>query len=160
MRAVTTWLLIAVAAATALVGVASAGAGSERPRPLYVSARGDTVRATLGSYCIADDVGASVCSDSAYPLAVRGRLDVSPPRLVVFRTHDTQIKRLSARLLRVDGQDIEDVGRIDVHRAYSHGARWRAEMPRRLHGANRIDVFVRYMDGIGDADFWVKIAER
>ena len=120
---------------------------------------GETVRATLGSYCIADD-GPMVCADAAYPLEVRGRLDVSPPKLVVLRTHDTQIKRLTARLLRVKGDEIEDLGRIDVERAYSHVARWRADIPRRLRGANRIDLFIRYANGIGDANFWVKIAER
>ena len=158
MRTTTTWILIAVAAAV-LVSAPTAGAGSERPRPLYASARGDTVRATLGSYCIADG-GPTLCADAAYPLPVHGHLDVSPPRLVVLRTHDTEIKRLSAHLLRVEGDDIDQLRRIDVHRASSHGARWRAEMPLHLRGANRIDVFVRYRDDIGDANFWVKIAER
>lgn len=156
--------VLALAAATLAAALPSASApaasdGSERPRTLYASARGETVRATLGSYCIAED-GPMLCADAAYPLAVHGHLDVSPPRLVVLRTHDTQIKRLSARLLRVEGDDIERLGRIDVKRAFSHGARWRAEMPPDLRGANRIDVFVRYVDDIGDANFWVKVAER
>jgi hypothetical protein len=158
MKATTTWILI-VAAAAALMSATAAGAGSERPRPLYASARGDTVRATLGSYCIAEE-GPAVCADAAYPLRVHGHLDVSPPRLVVLRTHDPEIKRLSAHLLRVEGHDIKQLRRIDVHRAASHGARWRAEMPLHLRGANRIDIFARYNDDIGDANFWVKIAER
>jgi hypothetical protein len=153
-----TWILAAVAAA-ALVAPPAVGARPERPRPLFASARGDTVRATTGSYCVTEGE-TGTCVDAAYPLAVHGHLLVSPPGLVVLRTHDTEIKRLRLSLLHVAGDDIERLERLDAHRALSHGARWRVDMPRRLGDANRIDVFVRYADGIGDADFWVKIAER
>lgn len=158
VRAMTTGILLAVATAT-LVAAPAAGVGSERPRPLFASARGETIRATLGSYCVNED-GAGMCADAAYPLEVHGRLLVSPPKLVVLRTHDTKIKRVTVRLLHVEGDDIEPLERVEAHRAVSAPARWRARMPRRLGNANRLDIFVRYAEGIGDADFWVKIAER
>ncbi|MQA76464.1 MAG: hypothetical protein GEU88_19415 [Solirubrobacterales bacterium] len=124
---------------------------------MVVEVHGETARATLGSYCVSHGrVG--VCSDSAYPLPVRGGIRVSPGDRVTVRTGDRAIKRVSVGLLRVRGRRIESGDwSARAERVPGRPRRFSVELSSDLERANRLDVFVRYRDRIGDADYWARI---
>jgi hypothetical protein len=155
------WIRIVIVA-IALVAAASAfgaAAGGERPRPLVVAAGGDLARATLGSYCVSDG-DSGMCSDSAYPLRVHGRLEVMPGQEIELRTHDPAIGEVSAGLLRVRGDRIRSVGHsLRGEPVPGHPRRFTVT-PAAVGDANRLDVFVRYAGGAGDADYWARISRR
>jgi hypothetical protein len=153
--------LAAIAASLALL-LPDAGArgGADRPRTLLVDNHALIVKATLGSYCVAD-ASVGICADVAYPLQVRGRLPVAPGERLKLRTHDRKVASARVSLLRVSGDEIESVGRSGrARRAPGHQSRWLVRLPDDLGGANRLEVFVRYRDHIGDADYWAGLAPQ
>jgi hypothetical protein len=160
----------AIGIATALVAIAAslvfllpdAGArgGADRPRTLLVDNHALMVKATLGSYCVAD-AGVGLCADVAYPLRVRGRLPVAPGERLKLRTHDRKIASARVSLLRVSGGEIESAVWSERARpAPGHRSRWLVRLPDDLAGANRLEIFVRYQDRIGDADYWAGLAPQ
>jgi hypothetical protein len=152
---------IGIVIAALATGVSPVGAddAGERPLPLVVAAGGDSVRATLGTYCVSD-ADSGMCSDSAYPLEVHGRLEVASGKRLTLRTHDAGIGAASASLLRVRGDRIRPVGHpLRVEPVRGHPRRFKLTLDE-VGRANRLDVFVRYVDGGGDADYWARIAPR
>ena len=97
-----------------------------------------------------------MCSDSAYPLRVHGGR--RPGDVVTLRTGDRAIRRVSLGLLRVRSRKIERTGWSGRgERVEGRPRRFRFEPPAELERANRLDIFVRYRDRIGDADLWARI---
>jgi hypothetical protein len=162
MRAIgiATAVMAALASAAFLLPDADARGGAERPRTLLVENRGLMVKATAGSYCVTD-ANVGLCADSVYPLRVRGRLPVAPGERLKLRTHDRRIATVGVSLLRVSGDEVENVGwHARARRAPGHQSRWLVRLPGDLGGANRLDVFMRYEGHIGDADYWAGLAPQ
>lgn len=151
MISLTLIALLALAASTATA------AGPKRPRDLVIEARGETVTATTGSYCVSDAYS-GMCVDVIYPLAVRGALEVSPGERLTLRTGDERIARVDVSLLRVRGNRVEPTGwTARATRIVDRPSRFRVTLPDDLEGANRLDVFYDYEKRIGDANFWARI---
>ena len=152
---------VAVAAGAAfLLPDAGARGAAERPRTLLVENRGLMVKATVGSYCIAD-ANVGLCADAAYPLRVHGRLPVAPGERLKLRTRDRKIATVGVSLLPVSGGEDERVGwHARARRAPGHRSRWVVRLPDDLGGASTLDVFMRYEGHIGDADYWAGLAPQ
>lgn len=151
----------ALGAALFIAAPVLAGSTKERPRPIQVQAHGQSVRAAQGSYCVSytsphsPHQGTGICADYAYPLGVKGKLAVRAGLRIALRMHDPEIRRVMLRPLSVHGGDITAAGgRFEARRRPGHPNCWIASLPDDLGQANRLDIFVRYRHGIGDADYW------
>jgi hypothetical protein len=133
------------------------GGGGERPRKLVVAAGGERVKATLGSYCVFEG-NQGVCADAIYPLPVHGRLAVRPRQRIEVRTHDREVESVEVEGLRVKRGEISQAG-WDVAVAVAPGGQrsFRPRLPDDLGRANRLDISLRYEDGLGDANYWIGI---
>ncbi len=149
-------LVVALACVAALVAApAFAGGGISRPHDLKVEAGAEVARATLGAYCVNErrpGEYASECSDGGYPLAVRESLPVRGGQRLLLRLHDRKVSVALVTLLRVEGHQIKE---FETRIARLKGGRATFRLPARLRGANVLDVFLRYEDQMGNADFWV-----
>jgi hypothetical protein len=137
-----------------LLGLAAidASAGQQRPPRMVVAANGDKVEGAQGSYCFGGG-----CADYAYPLAVHGKLEVSGGDRVTLRAHTRKVGKATVSLLRVHGDQIDDLGDpLRARPVAGHPRRLRVRLPNDLQGANRLDIFVRY-EPAGDSDFWAAI---
>ena len=149
-----------VALATSLALAATPG--SDRPHRLVVEAHGDKVRATTGSYCISER-NVAMCADAGYPLPVHGRLAVAGGDRVVLRLHDRRIARVHVGLVRADDEnfDYEYTGwGTRARPVKDHPRRAVFRLPADLEGANRLEVFLRYEENIGDVDYWAGLEAR
>ena len=145
-----------LAAAVAFVAIAlpANASGFPSPLPAKVTARGHTVNAEIGSYCVDSSKGnAGMCADKIFARpGRRHRLAVAPGMRMTFEFRDNpqlndDVTDAAASLVRFhkDGR-AEDVGELDLADA---GDLWSLELPKRLHRANAINVFSS-LDGGGD----------
>lgn len=141
-------------AIAAVVGIAATGAAlaSALPSPLpaTVTARGDSVRSVIGSYCVNGE-GVGVCVDRLPARPGRGhRLTVAPRTglRIEFRDQrklDDDVVAASGALVRFRGhRRPRGVGRVDIVRT---GDRWKAKLPKNLHRANALQVFTSLVGG-------------
>lgn len=150
---------LSLIAIVALPGV-SLGRLDVRPEPVAVTIRGVTVRATAGDFCLRSQESESavrtVCADAHYPLPVRGRLPARPGRWVTFDT-TVEATRVEVGLIRLKNwQKSRFVGR--ARRRNDDGTRWRIRLPKRLRGAEILNIDVKYPNG--EANFWAGIRSK
>ncbi len=157
MRTLKTVIAMLLAGGLLATGVAGAiGTPGKRPRAVAVTASGESVRASQGSWCYFGE-RRGICADYVYPLRIKRRLTVSPGERITFHLHDRTIATLSARLLRVRERRYRDLGPLeDIERAGNPRA-WRATIPESASKANAIDIFVRYKENRGDSNWWAGI---
>ncbi len=171
IRLLSAVLAVPVAAVPAAFALAAGAPGGMTPRPALVSAHGLTVRSTVGSFCLDGrsrrGVSAGVCGDAAYPLRLRGRLPVHGGERIALRfRHNPQIRdrvgtvRVTAFGLAPDARGApgkSPTRSVTAVQNRHHRSRWHVRLPRGIHGANVLDIAVRYSHRHGDADFWAGI---
>jgi hypothetical protein len=157
MRRLKTVIAMLLVGGLIAAGVSAAmGPPGKRPRAVAVTASGESVRASQGSWCYFGE-RRGMCADYVYPLRIKRRLRVSPGEPITFHMHDRTIATLSADLLRVRERRFRDLGPLeDIERAGNPRA-WRATIPEDASNANAIDVFVRYKENRGDSNWWAGI---
>jgi hypothetical protein len=140
---------------------ATAAGGSGRPHPVQVQTHKNSIRATVGSYCVSstnpDGTGSGMCADSAYPLPTEGKLRVHDGKRIAMRMHDRQIRAVRLSLVELDGRGGKYgfVGHsFSAHSKAGYPSRWVAKLPDQLGRADVLDIQIRYEHRIGDADFW------
>ncbi len=150
--------MLASAAALALgASIVADAAGVLAPRPALLSGGGKTVRAELGSYCVAEqaepgETATSVCADAIPPReAPRPRLAVEPrQRLTVKFRHARgvadRVERVAIDLMRFDAEGFELPGRT-IKASERSAKRWRFRLPRNLRGAQALSIFTRLESG-------------
>lgn len=154
---------LAVAAALALSSVASAGAAAARgtPPPLTLTSRGETVRATQGSFCwqggrTSEGRPVFTCGDYLYPLEVGCRLPVAPGGLLKVRT-GAIVRMIDLALIRTADESGADYLDWSVRRRSRVGRRvWRIPLPAEIGSAAAIDVVVNGRRG--DSNTWTGLA--
>ena len=145
---------LAAALTVATLGWPAPSGAMPTPVPAKVTARGLTVVAKLGSYCVSNpEEGVTQCVD-AFPgePGPRHRLPLAPGTPITFQFGDRPQLRdevISAKgtLLRFDDDGrAEPVGRLEI---VGSGERWAAKAPKKLHRANALSLFTR-LEGGGD----------
>jgi hypothetical protein len=119
-----------------------------------VRTAGERVIATQGSYCVSGrHVGA--CADYAYPLHVRGRLDVSAGERVLVATGDRLIHTARVSLLHATKSGFHALAwSATARRTPGHPTTLRIHLPDDLGRANRLDISAAYAHHRGDSDWW------
>lgn len=146
-------LFTAVAIATvtsAQAGSSGAGSSGVRPPPVFALSSEEVVKASQGSYCWS----AGPCADYAYPLQIRKRLEVHRGSHVALRL-GTEARRLYLRLLRVEGRQIQTVGRAFARPTSERRRRWSTRLPANLNGANTVDLSIIYSHNRGGSNVWI-----
>ena len=135
---------------------AGAGASSLSPRPVLISARGDTVQGAALSYCIktvpkpGTDGDEVECGDVSEPTRPpRERLAVRPRDLVLLRFQDNpevqdEVGSVRVSVVRVDAEGRTPLATVRASRMRGPPNRWRFRLPAQLRGANAFDVQVRF----------------
>lgn len=151
--------VVVVVTLGALALPAAVSGAADDPYRLLVTNRGLTEKASPGSSCVTRPDGATLCSDAGYPLKVRGRLPIRPRSRLLLRT-GVAATQLTVRTVRVRGQKFKNLATLRVRRLDKTGRRWLVRLPRKLRGANVVEVFVQWTapgGGGNDADFWAGI---
>lgn len=130
------------------LGTAGGHPPGEKPKRIWAGSGGLYVRATLGTYCWERE-RSGICADAAYPLKVRGRLPVRPRGRVALRFAD-HARHVRVSLTRVRDREAKSLDwRTRARRPTENPHRWRFRLPRKLRGANRLDISARYPNGDG-----------
>jgi hypothetical protein len=152
--------IVAVVGA-ALLAVAAPAAAAGPPR-LTVTALGETVRATQGSFCWHEKrlpgrpPATFVCGDYGYPLDVKCRLPVAPGATVKVRT-GTAVRRVAVALVAAASAD--EVTTLEWRRVLRSGkgrAVWRFEAPAEIGQAAALDISI--LGRRGDSNTWTGLA--
>jgi hypothetical protein len=152
-------LVTAVAAATAALALGGGTAGP--PKRALVTSQGLRAGTVLGSFCSTggtkDGTGVVGCGDAGYPLHPHAYLPIVPGSTVRTNVRH-RAKSLSASLIRVDGEQMNDVGGDVVAKpvAGSHRRVWRLRLPDDLGDANVLSIEARFKPA-GDANWWAGV---
>lgn len=148
--------VVAIAGVAALMAVSPAIASApDEPFSLEVSSHGQSVNASLGSFCDAY-AEAPYCSDSAYPLETHGRLPIHPGGRIALRPDASlgaPALRVRVSIVRYERGDRQYTSEPREARPTDTSGRvWVIQMPHRLRGARILSIDVAYPDG-SDANF-------
>lgn len=141
---------------------AGAPAPSYSPLPVLISARGETVPAGSGSYCVngvselGSDTSMSECGDASEATRPpRERLAVGPGDRVLLRFQgnpriEDDVRAVHVSVVRVGAEGPITLATVKPRRVAGTPNRWQFRMPARLRGANALDVRARFRGPQGD----------
>lgn len=169
MKAISATLIVAgtlAGTSMALNAERSNGDSGPNPPPVYVGAKGEYVRATQGTYCYSDesphedDLVINACADAAYPLRINARLPVAGRQRLRIDA-GRRAKRLSAALVRVEGDEFDDITylrRVRTRRT-GQGRFWKLRLPHNVEGTDVLSLDLDFGTR-GDSNVWAGLTQR